>query len=169
MTTTAQPTAPREYRDWDAEAAREAVKDLAEQPGSLLEALHRIQDIFGHVSDDAIILLADVYNLTRAEVYGVVTFYHDFRRNPGGQWTIRVCQAEACQSMGSEQLTEAIKEQLGIGFHGTTEDGQFNLEPVYCLGNCACSPNIMIDNQVHARMTPDRFKSLLSTLTREAN
>lgn len=169
MSITAQATTSHQHRDWDADLAREAVQDLVEQPGSLLEALHKIQDVFGYISDNAIILLADVYNLSRAEVHGVTSFYHDFRRTPGGQWTIRVCQAESCQAMGSEQLTEAIKQQLNIDFHGTTEDGRFNLEPVYCLGNCACSPNIMIDKQVHARMTPDRFESLLSTLTREVN
>jgi len=156
------------YRDWDPAFAREALKDYVTRPGALIEALHKVQEIFGYVGDDAIILLANLFNLTRADVYGVVSFYHDFKRERPGRYTIKVCQAEACQAVGSEGLTAAIKEHLGVGFHDTTADGAFTLEPVYCLGNCACGPNIMVEKRVHARMNIDRFKSLTEALVKEA-
>lgn len=158
----------KNYRDWDPEAAREAVSEFVGRPGALIEALHRVQEVFGYIDDEAIILLAKLFNLTRADVHGVASFYHDFKRQPGGRYTVRVCQAEACQAMGSEQLTAAIKAHLGVDFHETTPDREFSLEPVYCLGNCACAPNIMVDKRVHARMTIDRFKTLADTLAKEA-
>lgn len=160
--------ASSKYRDWDPALAREAVEDFVTRPGALIEALHKVQEIFGYVDDEAIILLANLFNQTRADVYGVVSFYHDFKRERPGLHTVKVCQAEACQAMGSEALTSAIKSHLGVDFHETTEDGAFSLEPVYCLGNCACGPNIMVDQRVHARMSIDRFKSLTEALVKEA-
>lgn len=158
---------PKQYQAWDLESAQEAVNDLANEPGALIEALHRLQDLYGYLTDDALIMLAQTFNLSRAEVYGVASFYHDFKRSKPGKYIIKVCQAEACQAMGSEALTDTIKQQLGVDFHETTADGSITLEPVYCLGNCACSPNIMVDRQVHARMNADKFKSLVDDL-REA-
>lgn len=155
--------------DWDPALATEAVRHLIDQPGTLLEALLELQSRFGYIDDRGISLLADLFNLSRAEVHGVCSFYHDFRREKPGKHTIKVCQAESCQAMGSEALTRAIKQHLGVEFHQTTEDNNFTLEPVYCLGNCACSPNIMVDGQVHARMDIDRFKQLTAGLTRESN
>lgn len=159
----------KQYRDWDPDLARESVQDLVSKPGSLIEALHKIQEQFGYIDDEAIRLLASLYNLTRAEVHGVASFYHDFKRTRPGKYTVKVCQAEACQAMGSEQLTQAIKEHLGVDFHETTAGGEFTLEPVYCLGNCACSPNIMVDRQVYARMNIDRFKQLTQSLAQETD
>lgn len=160
---------PKHYQEWDLEHAREAISDLANTPGALIEALHRLQDLYGYLNDDALIMLAATFNLTRAEVHGVASFYHDFNRSKPGKYIIKVCQAEACQSMGSEALTQAVKDQLGVDFHETTADGNITLEPVYCLGNCACSPNIMVDKQVHARMNADKFKALVAGLAREEN
>jgi formate dehydrogenase subunit gamma len=164
---TTQLAAPSKYRDWDPDLAREAVQAFTRKPGALIEALHRLQEIFGYLDDEAIILLASMFNLTRAEVHGVASFYHDFKRERPGRYVVKVCQAEACQAMGAEKLTTEIKSHLGIGFHETTGDGEFTLEPVYCLGNCACSPNIMVEKQVYARMNIERFKSLTESLVKE--
>ena len=166
---TTQLAAPSKYRDWDPDLAREAVQGYVQRPGALIEALHRLQEMFGYVDDDAIIMLASMFNLTRADVHGVASFYHDFKRARPGRYVVKVCQAEACQAMGSEQLTGEIKAHLGVGFHETTADGEFTLEPVYCLGNCACSPNIMVEKQVYARMSIDRFKTLTEALAKEAD
>lgn len=159
---------PSEYQDWNLDLARESVQEFANQPGALINALHKLQELFGYVDDEAMSMLASVFNLSRAEVHGVKSFYHDFRHQKAGKYTIKVCQAEACQAMGSEQLTSDIKARLGIDFHETTPGGDFSLEPVYCLGNCACSPNIMINKQVYARMSGEKFTALADTLSKEA-
>jgi formate dehydrogenase subunit gamma len=99
--------------------------------------------------------------LSRAEVHGVVTFYHLFRTHPPGRRTLYLCRAEACQSMGARELERHVREKLGVGFHETTADGRLSLEPVYCLGNCACSPAVMIDETVHGRVTAERLDELL--------
>ena len=101
-------------------------------------------------------------NLSRAEVHGVVTFYHFLRTHPVGQHTLYLCRAEACQSMGARELEQHAKKRLGIDFHETTADGAFTLEPVYCLGNCACSPAAMVDDRLYGRLTPERFDEMLS-------
>ena len=163
-----QITAPKKFQEWNEDIARQTISEFITQPGALIEALHRIQDTFGYVSDAAIILLASSFNLSRAEVHGVASFYHDFKRSMPGKHVIKVCQAEACQAMGSDALTDTVKTTLGIDFHATSEDGNFTLEPVYCLGNCACSPNIMVDKQVYARMTADKFSSLMNSMIKEA-
>jgi formate dehydrogenase subunit gamma len=95
-------------------------------------------------------------------VHGVVTFYHYFRRSAPGTHIVQVCQAESCQSMGAEALTEHARARLGIDFHETTANGRFSLEPIYCLGNCACSPAVMIDGELHGRVTPERFDALIA-------
>jgi formate dehydrogenase subunit gamma len=159
---------PLTHQDWDLDKAREAVLDLQGRTGGVMIALHRIQEIFGYIDDSAMPMLGKVFNLSRAEVHGVASFYHDFKREKPGRYTVKVCQAEACQAMGSEKLTEEIKTFLGAGFHETSADGNFTLEPVYCLGNCACSPNIMIDTQTHGRVSIDGFKALAAKLAKEA-
>lgn len=133
----------------------------ASRPGALLPILHAIQDELGYIPDSAVPIVARVLNLSRAEVHGVVTFYHFFRTHPAGRRTLYVCRAEACQSMGARELERHVREKLGIGFHETTADGRVSLEPVYCLGNCACSPAVMIDETVHGRVTPERLDELL--------
>lgn len=163
-----QVASPSAFQDFTLEAATEAVQEFREQPGALIVALHKLQETFGYVDEAAMPMLGKLFNLSRAEVHGVTSFYHDFRRDKPGRYTIKVCQAEACQAMGSEALTAAIKKQLGIGFHETTQDGLFTLDAVYCLGNCACSPNIMVDKQTYGRVTEKSFKALTSALAIKA-
>lgn len=158
---------PIDYKDWSLELATEAVAEFGAKPGTLLNAFHKLQSIFGYVDEEALPMLAQLFNVSRAEVHGVASFYHDFKRSKPGKYTIKVCQAEACQAMGSEKLTEEIKSLLGINFHETTESGDFSLEPVYCLGNCACSPNIMVDKQTFGRVSIGSFKSLTQSLSEE--
>jgi len=136
-------------------------RDLKEKPGALLPILHGIQDELGHVPESATPLIAQELNLTRAEVHGVITFYHDFRREPPGRVVIKVCQAESCQAAGGEALTSHVKQRLGVDFHQTTADRACTLEPVYCLGNCALSPSIAVDKGVFGRVSPDRFDAIL--------
>jgi formate dehydrogenase subunit gamma len=148
------------------EAVDAAIARLKDQPGALLPILHAIQDALGFVPPAAVPQIADGLNLSRAEIHGVISFYHYFRDTPPGQHTIRVCRAEACQAMNGRALESHIKERLGIGFHETTADRRFSLEPVYCLGNCSCAPSIMIDNHLHGRMTAAHFDALLSDSAR---
>jgi len=137
-------------------------QELKDKPGPLLMILHGVQDEVGYVPDAAIPLIADVLNVTRAEVHGVVTFYHDFRREPPGKHIIRICQAESCQAAGSEALTAFAKQRLGVDFHQTTKDKACTLEPVYCLGNCALSPSVMVDKEVFGRVSKERFDDIVA-------
>ena len=121
-----------------------------------------MQGELGYVPPPAVALIANELNLSRAEVHGVVTFYHHFRHAPAGRHTLQLCRAESCQSMGGEALAEHARTRLGIEFKQTTSDGTFTLEPVYCLGNCACSPALMIDGELHGRVTPQRLDELLA-------
>lgn len=146
--------------------AREQI-DLAlahyrSHPGPLLQVLHAVQNSLGYVPAAAVPVIAEGLNLSRAEVHGVITFYHHFRQAPAGRHVVQLCQAEACRSMHCDVLTEHVKRRLGIDFHGTTADGRFTLEPVYCLGNCACSPAMMVDGELHGRVTPDGFDALIA-------
>jgi len=135
---------------------------LRDQPGPLLLVLHAIQDEFGYIPADVVPLVATGLNLSRAEVHGVVTFYHYFRRSPPGRHVVQLCRAESCQAMQAGVLEAHIKQRLNLEFHQTTADGKFSLEPVYCLGNCACSPAVMIDGELHGRLSPARFDELLT-------
>jgi formate dehydrogenase subunit gamma len=143
------------------EAAVEASRDRI---GALLPALHAIQDKLGHVPPDAVPMIANALNLSRAEVHGVISFYHDFRTEPPGEHTVQLCRAEACQAMGSRELERHARQRLGVSFGQTTPDGLLTLEPVYCLGNCACAPSIRINDEVHARVSPARFDELIAGL-----
>jgi formate dehydrogenase subunit gamma len=133
----------------------------------LLEVLHAIQAALGYVPPAAVPVVAEGLNLSRAEVHGVVTFYHYFRHSPPGTHTVSLCRAEACQSMGADALAAHARKQLGVDFHETTPDGAFSLEPIYCLGNCACSPAMMIDGRLYGRVTPERFDTLLAEQRRK--
>lgn len=136
-------------------------------PGPLLQVLHAVQDGLGYIPPAAVPVIADALNLSRAEVHGVVTFYHYFRQTPAGKHKVQICQAEACRSMHCDVLTEHAKQKLNVDLHQTTADGTITLEPVYCLGNCACSPAIMIDGELHGRVTPERFDSLIAGLSKK--
>ena len=130
-------------------AAVAAVKD---EPGPLLEILHAVQNELGFVPSEAVPLIAEALNLSRAEVHGVVSFYHHFRKRPAGQHTIQLCRAEACQAMNGNALAEFAKRRLQLDFGQTRADGKVTLEAVYCLGNCACAPSAMIDGQLRGRL-----------------
>ena len=139
------------------------------QPGALLPILHDIQDAYGYVPPEAVPLIAAGLNLSRAEVHGVITYYHHFRQQPAGRHVLRVCRAEACQAAGAEALLEHAGKTLGCADHGTTADGAITLEPVYCLGQCACGPNLMVDDTtLHARVTPEQFDRLVEQLRSES-
>jgi formate dehydrogenase subunit gamma len=141
---------------------------LKNEPGPLLIVLHAIQDALGQIPPAAVPVVAEGLNLSRAEVHGVISFYHYFRDHPAGRHTVRLCRAESCQAMGGEALADHARRKLGIDFHETTPGGAFSLEPVYCLGNCACSPAVMIDRDLFGRVTPERFDELLARLGRRS-
>lgn len=141
-------------------AARAIALRYGNKPDALIEMLHDLQEELGHVPEAALPALANALNLSRAEVHGVVTFYHDFRRKPAGRHVIKVCRAEACQSMGSEALAAMIEKSLKVKFGGTTFDGAITIEAVYCLGNCALAPAIMLDGKLVGRMNAVKFDEL---------
>lgn len=137
---------------------------LGEQPGVLLELLRRIQARVGYVPAEAVPMLARELSLSRAEVHGVISFYHELREAPAGRHTIRICQAEACRAMGAVPLTDHALARLAAPLGGTTSDDRVTVEAVYCLGNCACSPAVMVDGDLHGRVTPARFDEILGAL-----
>ncbi|MBB3594417.1 formate dehydrogenase subunit gamma [Rhizobium sp. BK529] len=149
-----------------AERVRSIVAGLRSLEGPLLPILHEIQDAFGYVPQAALPVIADELNISRAEVHGVVTFYHDYRDHPAGRHVLRLCRAEACQSMGGAALAERIKALLGIDFHQTTPDGSVTLEPVYCLGLCACAPSAMFDGEVYGRLDDELAAELVEEARR---
>jgi len=139
-----------------------------DRPGALLPILHDVQDALGHIPREVVPQIADGLNLSRAEVHGVVTYYHHFRQDPPGRHVVQVCRAEACLSMGGEALLAHAEHKLGCRTHGghgaTSADGRYTLTPVFCLGLCASSPAVVIDDKLHARMTPSRFDRLIDAL-----
>jgi formate dehydrogenase subunit gamma len=142
-----------------------AIQSIIDQhltmPGALLPVLHAVQEKVGFVPAEAVPMIASGLNLSRAEVHGVVSFYHFFRQHPAGKHVVQICRAEACQARGCDALIAHAKTALGCGFHETTEDGQFSLEQVFCLGQCASGPNIMLDDKLYARVTDDKLNRLL--------
>ena len=145
---------------------RSAVLDSVRQnrslAGNLLPVLHGIQDRLGWVPARVVPLIAFELNLSRAEVHGVLSFYHYFLQRKPGREVIYLCRAEACQAVGAANLEAHAKRKLGADLHGTSADGRYTLEPVYCLGNCACGPSLMIGKELHAYVTPARFDELVS-------
>ena len=148
----------------NAEIVLAATQRFADIPGGMLPLLHDIQAALGYIPKDSVKTIAKGMGLSRAEVHGVISFYHDFHTEPRGRTTVQVCRAEACQAMGSRSLEKHVKSRLGIDFGETSSDGRFSLEPVYCLGNCACSPSVRIADQVFARVDADRFDQLMDEL-----
>ena len=146
---------------WNAERAKEIIAEHALLEGPMLPILHALQEEFGCVGEAAVPLVAAALNLTRAEVHGVVTFYHDYRREPCAPHLLQLCRAEACQSMGSEALAAAVLAKLGVGWHGTTRDGELTVEPVYCLGLCATSPSALLDGEPLGRLNLDKITEAL--------
>lgn len=129
------------------------LEKLQALPGALLPILHAIQDELGYVPPASVALIAQSLNLTRADVHGVISFYHHFRSVAPGRHVLQICRAEACQAMGARALEAHVRQRLAIGFNETSGDGAITLEPVYCLGNCACAPSVLLDGDVHGRVT----------------
>ncbi len=129
--------------------------------GPLLPILHEVQDDYGHVPDEALRVIADKLNLSRAEVHGVMSFYHDYRERPSGRHVIRLCRAEACQSVGSEALADRARELLGLDWNETSADGSITLELVFCLGLCACAPAATVDGKLVARLDENRLDDVI--------
>ena len=147
---------------YDASIATEIINNFGAKPELLVQILHAFVARYGYISDEAVWQIAKEVNLSRADVHGVVSFYHDFRTEPAGKRVVKICQAEACQAMGSRELTAHAEKVLGVEMHHTTDDGETTLEPVYCLGNCACSPAVMIDQDVYGRVDSTRLDELLN-------
>ena len=146
---------------WNDAVARDLIDDAKGAPGALLPILHALQETFGYIDRAAETLIAEALNISRAEVHGVVTFYHDFRKHPAGRHVLKVCRAEACQSMGGDALAARLQQMLGIAFHETAKDGSVTLEPVYCLGLCACAPAAMLDGEVIGRLDAEKLEEIV--------
>lgn len=149
---------------WTPQLIQDEIDVLKDKPGALLPILHAIQDRVGFIPDQAVPLIASSLGQTRAEIHGVISFYHHFRTRPPGSHVLRICRAEACQAMGSRKLESHARARLGIDYHQTTSDCEVTLEAVYCLGNCACAPSVSIDDRVHGRVTPEAFDRLVDDL-----
>lgn len=150
---------------WQEARARQVIEAHRTVEGPALVILHALQREFGFISDDAVVLVADALNLTRAEVHGIVTFYHDFRREPAGRHVLKLCRAEACQALGGERLAAHGQARLGISWGGTTEDGGVTLEPVFCLGLCASGPAALLDGRPVGRLDTARLDRLLDEVS----
>lgn len=135
---------------------------LSSVPGPLLPILHAVQEELRHIPSDAVPRIAQGLNLSRAEVHGVISFYHHFRTHPPGRHVVQICRAEACQAVHCERTEDAARRELGIDYGNTSADGQFTLEPVYCLGNCAAGPSAMVDGTLYGRVTPERLGEILA-------
>jgi formate dehydrogenase subunit gamma len=145
---------------WSEAQASEIIRRHADREGALLPILHDIQAEFGHVPAPAIAFIAHALNLTRAEVHGVVSFYHDFHDKPGGRHVLKLCRAEACQSVNGEKLARQILDRFGLEWGGTTPDGRLTVEAVYCLGLCASGPSAMLDGEPMGRLTSDSINDI---------
>lgn len=149
------------------QAVLSAIEENKHLEGPLLPILHRIQNDLGHIPSEHVSDIAEALNLSRAEVHGVITFYHSFKTKPHGKHVIEVCRAESCQAKGGRAIEAAVKAKLGVDFEETTDDGEITLEPVYCLGNCGCSPAVKIDAQVYGRVTEESVIDLIDSLNAE--
>lgn len=144
------------------------IQEYRDVPGGLMPLLHAIQGDLGYIPPESVPSIAGGLNLSRAEVHGVISFYEDFRTEPGARHVVQICRAEACQAMGARALEAHAKKTLGVDVGATTADGSISLQAVYCLGNCACSPSVRIDDAIHARVDPGRLDTLLAELDGEA-
>jgi formate dehydrogenase subunit gamma len=155
-------------QDWDADRALSLIRELGHLPGALLPILHALQDEFGYVDKAAVPLIAETLNVSQAEVHGVISFYHDFRHAPAGRHVLRMCRAESCQSMGCESMIRHVEKRLAVKLGETTKDGSFTVEPVYCLGNCALSPAVMLDGKLYGRVSAEVADFLIDNAQRHA-
>jgi formate dehydrogenase subunit gamma len=148
--------------DYSGDRVAAIVDELVDIEGPLLPILHAVQEEFGCVPQDALPVIAKKLNLSRAEVHGVMSFYHDFREQPAGRHTVKICRAEACQSMGGDRIAEHAKGRFKVDFGQTAPDGSVTLEAVYCLGLCACAPAAMVDGKVVGRVDEARIDAISS-------
>lgn len=153
----------------DLETVRDLLIQVTPAPGALLPLLHEVQGCLGYIPKDAIRLIAHALNLSRAEVQGVVSFYHDFHEEPTADHVVQLCMAEACQAVGCRALADHAKSRCGVRFHEATTDGRLQLEPAYCFGNCAAGPTIRVDDRVYGRVTAARFDALTAVLRAEGS
>jgi formate dehydrogenase subunit gamma len=153
---------------WDADRALTRIRELERLPGALLPILHALQDEFGYVDKAAVPLIAETLNISQAEVQGVISFYHDFRNAPAGRHVLKMCRAESCQSMGCESMIRHVENRLGVKLGETTTDRSFTVEPVYCLGNCALSPAVMLDGKLYGRVSAEVADFLIDNAQRHA-
>src|SRR5271168_3252032 len=149
------------YEPWDAGRGAEIIAEHSHLEGATLVILHALQEAFGYVPEPAVPMIAEALNLSRAEVHGVVTFYHDFRREPPGRHVLKMCRAEACQAAGGEALAARAEAKLGLTFGNTSADNRVTLEPIYCLGLCATAPSAMLDGRVVGRLDQARLDALI--------
>ena len=149
------------YESWDAARGAEIIAEHAELEGATLVILHALQEAFGYIPEPAIPMVASALNLSRAEVHGVFTFYHDFRKKPAGSHVLKLCRAEACQAAGGDALAARAETKLGIAFGETTADERVTLEPIYCLGLCATAPSAMLDGRLVGRLDEARIDALI--------
>ncbi len=155
-----------QVQSFDADRALSTITELKHLDGALLPILHALQDQFGYVDETAVPMIADALNISKAEVHGVISFYHDFRRLPPGRHVLRLCRAEACQSMGCDKTILHVEQRLGVKLGETTPDGSFTLRDVFCLGLCAHSPAAMLDDEPHGRVTPQVADMLIDSARR---
>lgn len=152
----------------DSDAVTQRVEEIltrhAGREGALLPILHDVQADFGFIPEGALPVIAKALNVSKAEVHGVVTFYHDFRQHPAGAHVVKICRAEACQSMGADRVVDHAKARLGVDFHETTRDGRVTLEPVFCLGLCACGPAALVDGKLIGRVDEAKLDAVLEGL-----
>ncbi len=154
------------YEPWSAERAHEIILQHSAQEGATIPILHALQEEFGYVPEPAVPMVAEALNLSRAEVHGVVTFYHDFRHEPAGRHVVKLCRAEACQACGSDALAAQAEARLGMKLGDTTPNGSVTLEAVYCLGLCATAPSAMIDGRLVGRLDAKKLDALLTEAAR---
>jgi formate dehydrogenase subunit gamma len=154
------------YTPWDIDTARAIIAGKQSMPGPLLPILRALQEEFGYIDREAEPLIADILNISRAEVHGVVTFYHDFRHAPPSRHVLKLCRAEACQSTGGDQLAARAAAKIGVAMGGASADGRVSLEPVYCLGLCAVAPSAMLDGRVIGRIDEAKLDALLAEIDR---
>src|ERR1700759_3833070 len=154
------------YEPWDEARGAQIIAEHAASEGATLVILHALQEAFGHVPEAAIPLVAAALNLSRAEVYGVFTFYHDFRKQPAGRHVLKLCRAEACQAAGGDALAARAENKLGIALGNTTADERVTLEPIYCLGLCSTAPSAMLDGRLIGRLDEARIDALISEAQR---
>jgi len=149
----------------EAGSVADLIESYRDVPGGLMPLLHAVQDRLGYIPAETVTQMATAFHLSRAEVHGVISFYHDFRTAPVGRHIVQICRAEACQSVGSRQLESHAKAVLGLDYGETSADGALTLQPVYCLGNCACGPSVRVDDDIYARVDAQSFDELVTSLS----